>query len=137
MDIGQPKDFLRGMALYLSHLRQSAAQRLAEGETFVGNVLVVSLSSPHLTHLLSTDYTVVEGGSFSILIAEFGVSILCHLQWCRKIFSSTEAFLMYIYVRYAHVCFIYIRWEPVSKLSHLPLFLRGRRPYTTDLCSDR
>jgi mannose-1-phosphate guanylyltransferase len=40
MDIGQPKDFLRGMALYLSHLRQSTTQRLAEGDTYVGNVLV-------------------------------------------------------------------------------------------------
>ena len=43
MDIGQPKDFLRGMSLYLSHLRQSAAHRLAEGDTYVGNVLVVSV----------------------------------------------------------------------------------------------
>ena len=42
MDIGQPKDFLRGMALYLSHLRKSSPQRLAEGESYVGNVLVVS-----------------------------------------------------------------------------------------------
>ena len=41
MDIGQPKDFLKGMTLYLSFLRQSAAQRLAEGDGFVGNVLVV------------------------------------------------------------------------------------------------
>ena len=45
MDIGQPKDFLRGMALYLSHLRQSAADTLAEGESYVGNVLVVSVQS--------------------------------------------------------------------------------------------
>ena len=41
MDIGQPKDFLRGMALYLSHIRQTEADRLAEGDSFVGNVLVV------------------------------------------------------------------------------------------------
>ena len=43
MDIGQPKDFLKGMSLYLSFLRQSAAHRLAEGDEFVGNVLVVSV----------------------------------------------------------------------------------------------
>ena len=46
MDIGQPKDFLRGMALYLSHVRQTSAERLAEGEGFVGNVLVVSWDFP-------------------------------------------------------------------------------------------
>ena len=65
MDIGQPKDFLRGMALYLSYLRQSAADRLAEGDTFVGNVLVVSwhlLSALHKgkdihVYMHLTDYT--------------------------------------------------------------------------------
>jgi mannose-1-phosphate guanylyltransferase len=40
MDIGQPKDFLRGMALYLSHVRQTSPERLADGDSFVGNVLV-------------------------------------------------------------------------------------------------
>ena len=45
MDIGQPKDFLRGMALYLSHIRQTAADRLVEGDSFVGNVLVVRVPS--------------------------------------------------------------------------------------------
>ena len=45
MDIGQPKDFLRGMVLYLSHLRQNATGRLAEGDGFVGNVLVVSFKN--------------------------------------------------------------------------------------------
>ena len=45
MDIGQPKDFLRGMSLYLSHVRQNEAHRLAEGDTYVGNVLVVRNSN--------------------------------------------------------------------------------------------
>ena len=42
MDIGQPKDFITGMGLYLSFLRKTAPERLAEGENFVGNVLMVS-----------------------------------------------------------------------------------------------
>ena len=42
MDIGQPKDFIKGMGLYLSFLRKTAPERLAEGENFVGNVLMVS-----------------------------------------------------------------------------------------------
>lgn len=64
MDIGQPKDFLKGMTLYLSFLRQSAAQRLAEGNGFVGNVLVVSVhgvavfvgTSYCYTHLIRVSY---------------------------------------------------------------------------------
>ncbi|XP_006822458.1 mannose-1-phosphate guanylyltransferase catalytic subunit beta-like [Saccoglossus kowalevskii] len=40
MDVGQPKDFLTGMCLYLTHLRNTAAEKLAEGPGIVGNVLV-------------------------------------------------------------------------------------------------
>lgn len=42
MDIGQPKDFLTGMCLYLQSLRQHAPERLHTGPGFLGNVLVVS-----------------------------------------------------------------------------------------------
>lgn len=40
MDVGQPKDFLTGMCLYLNALRQNAADRLHHGVGIVGNVLV-------------------------------------------------------------------------------------------------
>lgn len=43
MDIGQPKDFITGMGLYLDHVKNSEPARLANGNGFVGNVLVVSL----------------------------------------------------------------------------------------------
>ena len=43
MDIGQPKDFLTGMCMYLQSLRQHAPERLHTGPGFLGNVLVVSL----------------------------------------------------------------------------------------------
>ena len=42
MDIGQPKDFIVGMGLYLSFLHDNFPDRLEHGENFVGNVLVVS-----------------------------------------------------------------------------------------------
>ncbi|XP_047203145.1 mannose-1-phosphate guanyltransferase beta [Girardinichthys multiradiatus] len=40
MDIGQPKDFLTGMCMYLHSLRQHAPERLHTGPGFLGNVLV-------------------------------------------------------------------------------------------------
>lgn len=42
MDIGQPKDFLTGMCLYLSSLRRQRPNVLHTGKSIVGNVLVVS-----------------------------------------------------------------------------------------------
>lgn len=50
MDIGQPKDFLTGMCLFLQSLRQKKPEQLCSGPGIVGNVLVVRpLSSPSLT----------------------------------------------------------------------------------------
>uniref|UniRef100_A0A3B4VBX6 mannose-1-phosphate guanylyltransferase n=1 Tax=Seriola dumerili TaxID=41447 RepID=A0A3B4VBX6_SERDU len=40
MDIGQPKDFLTGMCMYLQSVRQHAPERLRTGPGFLGNVLV-------------------------------------------------------------------------------------------------
>uniref|UniRef100_A0A3P8YSZ8 mannose-1-phosphate guanylyltransferase n=1 Tax=Esox lucius TaxID=8010 RepID=A0A3P8YSZ8_ESOLU len=40
MDIGQPKDFLTGMCMYLQSVRQTAPDRLTTGTGFLGNVLV-------------------------------------------------------------------------------------------------
>nr|XP_056713023.1 mannose-1-phosphate guanyltransferase beta [Euleptes europaea] len=40
MDIGQPKDFLTGMCMYLQFLRLKQPERLHSGPGFVGNVLV-------------------------------------------------------------------------------------------------
>lgn len=45
MDVGQPKDFLTGMGLFLHHLREKHPELLHEGTGVIGNVLVVSL--PH------------------------------------------------------------------------------------------
>ena len=43
MDIGQPKDFITGVGLYLEYLKKAKPERLATGDNFVGNVLVVCM----------------------------------------------------------------------------------------------
>jgi len=40
MDVGQPKDFLAGTGLYLSHLEEASPSELRQGEGFEGPVLV-------------------------------------------------------------------------------------------------
>jgi len=40
MDVGQPKDFLTGMCLYLHSLRQKSSKELCQGKGIVGNVLL-------------------------------------------------------------------------------------------------
>lgn len=41
MDVGQPKDYLTGMGLYLNYLRQKNPERLSRDPSVVGNVLAV------------------------------------------------------------------------------------------------
>lgn len=40
MDVGQPKDFLKGMSMYLASLRQKSPEKLYSGLGVVGNVLI-------------------------------------------------------------------------------------------------
>ena len=40
MDVGQPKDFLTGIGLYLNNMRQKMPEKLYEGADVVGNVLI-------------------------------------------------------------------------------------------------
>lgn len=40
MDIGQPKDFLTGMCLYLKYLRTAEPNKLSEGPGILGNVMI-------------------------------------------------------------------------------------------------
>ena len=41
MDVGQPKDFLTGMCLYLNSLKEKKSAELAMGPGIVGNVIMV------------------------------------------------------------------------------------------------
>lgn len=40
MDIGQPKDYITGLRLYLDSLRKKSSSKLATGSNIIGNVLV-------------------------------------------------------------------------------------------------
>ena len=42
MDVGQPKDFLTGMCMYLTSLKQKNSDLLYKGDGANGNALVVS-----------------------------------------------------------------------------------------------
>jgi len=50
MDVGQPKDFLTGMCLYLNDLRQKSPSSLHQGPGVVGNILVVSAAVAMLVY---------------------------------------------------------------------------------------
>lgn len=41
MDVGQPKDYLTGMCLYLESLRNKRPEKLDKSPCIVGNVLIV------------------------------------------------------------------------------------------------
>jgi hypothetical protein len=64
MDVGQPKDFLTGMCLYLNDLRLKAPDRLYNGPGVVGNVLVVIPGSLYL-------YVYDEWNLFSYIVFLF------------------------------------------------------------------
>ena len=49
MDVGQPKDFLTGMCLYLNDVRQKSPSSLHLGPGVVGSNLVVSITAATAT----------------------------------------------------------------------------------------
>ncbi len=68
MDIGQPKDFVTGVGMYLSYLAEHNPAKLAKGDNFVGNVLVVRVlfsetCTAHvhtcIVHRLSVSYNIL------------------------------------------------------------------------------
>ena len=52
MDIGQPKDFIIGTDLYLSHIKHAKPDLLVSGDNFRGPVFMVRLISVHIYSLL-------------------------------------------------------------------------------------
>jgi mannose-1-phosphate guanylyltransferase len=70
MDVGQPKDFLTGMCLYLNHLSETKPELLATGENFVGPVLVDSTAKIGKNCLIGPHVTIGPG-----VIIEDGVRI--------------------------------------------------------------
>lgn len=52
MDVGQPKDFLTGMCMYLNSLKQKNSGLLYKGDGSNGTALVVSMTSD-IFHLIT------------------------------------------------------------------------------------
>lgn len=57
MDVGQPKDFLTGMCMYLNSLSQKQPELLVQGPGITGPVLVVIYSNAQLFFLFSALYS--------------------------------------------------------------------------------
>lgn len=61
MDVGQPKDFLTGMCLYLKHLRTIDPSKLYKGAGVVGNVLIDSTAKIGSNCQIGPDVTIGPG----------------------------------------------------------------------------
>eukprot|EP00245_Coleochaete_scutata_P009373 TRINITY_DN3073_c0_g1_i1.p1 TRINITY_DN3073_c0_g1~~TRINITY_DN3073_c0_g1_i1.p1 ORF type:complete len:362 (-),score=79.27 TRINITY_DN3073_c0_g1_i1:1045-2130(-) len=61
MDIGQPKDYITGLSLYLGSLRKREAERLATGPHVVGNVLIDETAEIGEGCLIGPDVSVGPG----------------------------------------------------------------------------
>lgn len=61
MDIGQPKDYITGLRLYLSSLRKKSPSKLASGPHIVGNVLLHASAVVGEGCLIGPDVAVGEG----------------------------------------------------------------------------
>ncbi|XP_014376040.2 mannose-1-phosphate guanyltransferase beta [Alligator sinensis] len=70
MDIGQPKDFLTGMCMYLQSLRVQHPERLHSGPGFVGNVLVDPSAKIGMNCTIGPNVTIGAG-----VVVEDGVRI--------------------------------------------------------------
>uniref|UniRef100_H3DJE4 mannose-1-phosphate guanylyltransferase n=1 Tax=Tetraodon nigroviridis TaxID=99883 RepID=H3DJE4_TETNG len=96
MDIGQPKDFLKGMCMYLQSLRQHAPERYT-GPGFLGNVLVDPTAKigqnctigPNVT--IGADVVVEDGVRIKRCTVLKGSRVRCHswLESCIVGWSSS------------------------------------------------
>lgn len=64
MDIGQPKDYIIGLRLYLDSLRKSTPSKLASGSHIVGNVLVDESAKIGEGCLIGPDVAIGPGCSY-------------------------------------------------------------------------
>lgn len=83
MDIGQPKDFLTGLKLYLNFLRNKSSAELAKGDNIQGNVLVHPDAKIHPDALVGPNVCIGAG-----CVVESGVrlqnSVLMNNSTVRK-----------------------------------------------------
>ncbi|KAK1265599.1 Mannose-1-phosphate guanylyltransferase 1 [Acorus gramineus] len=61
MDIGQPKDYISGLRLYLNSLRKNSSSKLSTGPNIVGNVLIDETASIGEGCLIGPDVAIGPG----------------------------------------------------------------------------
>ena len=104
MDVGQPKDFLIGMCMYLAHLRQTVPESLHNSDDIVGNVIVVRIIWWFLwvffvQILLDTKYTLV-----AFMHDSWGTHILSEKLKCEDVMlfilknDKNKCWLLILYV---------------------------------------
>lgn len=89
MDIGQPKDFLTGMCMYLQSVRQNAPERLHTGPGFLGNVLVVR--NTHTALILEIHCPL--GGGMTSLFWEMYFALFWNILQKKKKANTTKEFI--------------------------------------------
>ena len=92
MDVGQPKDFLTGMCLYLNDIRQKSPRSLHQGPGVVGNILVVSVTIAVFLFCCNT-WQYFDGISL--------FSCLVHLCYCGGSLTSLHFCTIFTARRYA------------------------------------
>jgi mannose-1-phosphate guanylyltransferase len=82
MDIGQPRDYITGLQLYLGSVRKNSAASLATGEHIIGNVLVHETAKIGEGCLIGPDVAVGPG-----CVVEDGVRLsrCTHQEVCLHI----------------------------------------------------
>eukprot|EP00879_Flechtneria_rotunda_P006943 GHRR01007290.1.p1 GENE.GHRR01007290.1~~GHRR01007290.1.p1 ORF type:complete len:302 (+),score=111.12 GHRR01007290.1:460-1365(+) len=61
MDVGQPRDYLKGLTLHLDNLRIHKPQQLAAGSSYVGNVLVAETAAVGNDCMIGPDVSIGDG----------------------------------------------------------------------------
>jgi hypothetical protein len=73
MDVGQPKDYLLGIGLYLSSLKTGSPELLATGKGIVGPVMIVSLLPLFPSLFSSLLFSFLFSLSLSLLFIKFSI----------------------------------------------------------------
>lgn len=98
MDVGQPKDFLTGMCMYLKSLRQKSPKQLREGPGIVGNVLIDPTAKIGSDCQIGPNVTigpgvVLEDGNTIIYSSFDNINIYMYYRsLCQKMYNFTRCY---------------------------------------------
>ncbi|XP_010275250.1 PREDICTED: mannose-1-phosphate guanylyltransferase 1-like [Nelumbo nucifera] len=116
MDIGQPKDYLKGLRLYLDHLKRVSPEILSVGPYIIGNVLIADSAKIGEGCIIGPDVTVgpdciIESGvrlSFCTLMKGVRVKSSAHVSgsiigWHSTVGQSAQVSNMAVLGEDVHV----------------------------------